>query len=90
MARKQGVHMLHVPGKNALVGCLEDKGFDHTNLFESQEISQCESEFRRGSGKTSLKYLPQIKIGHDLFGTSDDSYNELQNYFVHNSHQISL
>ena len=90
MARGQRMHMLHVPGKNAVVDCLEDKESDHTNSFESQEISQCESEFRRGSGKDSLKYLPQIKIGYDLFGTSDDSYNELQNYSVNNSHQISL
>lgn len=79
--------MLGVPGKMPRLVAAKTKSLIRLIYLE---VAQGESEFRRGSGKSPGSDLPQIKIGHDLFGTPDDSYNELQNHSVHNWHQISL
>lgn len=87
MDREQRMHMLGVPAKMPQLVAVKTKSLIRLIYLK---VAQCESEFRRGSGKSPRSDLPQIKIGHDLFGTPDDSYNELQSHSVHNWHQISL
>lgn len=87
MDREQRMYMLGVPAKMPQLVAAKTKSLIRLIYLK---VAQCESEFRRGFGKSPRSDLPQIKIGHDLFGTPDDSYNELQSHSVHNWHQISL
>lgn len=87
MNREQRMHMVGVPGKMPQLVAAKTKSLIRLIYLK---VAQCESEFRRGSGKSPRSDLAQIEIGHDLFGTPDDSYNELQCHSEHNWHQISL